>query len=331
MTARLTVLVALYSPVAAWRIPAAHVDRLRSAFPEHTFVHAEDDAQALARIPEADVAFMSELGPQHLAAAPRLRWVHSAAAGIGSMMFPAMVSSSVLVTNSRAISGDTIGEHVLAVTLAMFRKLPFALHSQARREWAQDAMLADPPIKTIQGSHVLMVGLGGIGSATARRMAALGARVTGIRRNLSRPVPEGVERVLPPGQLLEQLPLADVVVIAAPQTAATHRLIGPAEIDAIRPDALLVNVSRGKLVDEAGLASALSDGRIGGAALDVFEEEPLPPSSPLWTLPNVLITPHMSGFRPDHWEAVTALFSDNLRRFESGQPLLNVVDKNAGY
>jgi phosphoglycerate dehydrogenase-like enzyme len=235
------------------------------------------------------------------------------------------------MTNSRGISAGTIAEHVLAVTLAMFRKLPFAGRSQAAREWAQDAILSAPPIRTLSGSSVLIVGLGSIGAASARRMAALGARVTGIRRHHSQPMPEGVEAVLPPDRLLEALPHADVVVISAPQTGQTERLIGGRELEAMRRDALLVNVSRGKLVDETALVKALAAGIIGGAALDVFEHEPLDPQSALWTLPNVLVTPHMAGFRPDHWDAVTALFADNLRRFEAGQRLLNVVDKVAGY
>jgi phosphoglycerate dehydrogenase-like enzyme len=331
----LTVLVGIYSPVAAWNIPAGHLERLRLTFPHHTFVEAADDEQARARILDADVAFMSELRPVHLAAAQQLRWVHSPAAGVGGMLFPAMVASAVVVTNSRGISADTIAEHVLAVTLVMFRKLPLAFRSQAVHEWAQDAILAAPGLRTIAGSHVLIIGPGSIGGATARRMAALGARVTAIRRNMSRTPPEGVETVATPEQLRDLLPQADVVVIAAPQTPDTRGLIGARELDAMRPDALLVNVSRGRLIDEAALVSALTAPehlrRPGAAALDVFEQEPLPPESPLWSMPNVLITPHMSGFRPDHWDAVIDLFADNLRRFESGQPLRNVVDKEAGY
>jgi phosphoglycerate dehydrogenase-like enzyme len=328
---RLAVLVAIYSPFAGWNIPVSFVERLRSEFPRHTFLHAETDEVALDRIPPADVAFMSEMRPVHLAAAQRLQWIHSPAAGVGGMLFPAMVESPVVMTNSRGISADTIAEHVLAVTLAMFRKLPLALRSQAQCQWVQDAMVAPPGLRTIAGSHVLIIGLGSIGSATARRMSALGAHVSAIRRDPSRPAPEGVEEVAPPERLRELLTVANLIVIAAPQTRETRGLIGAAELAAIRPEALLVNVSRGKLVDEGALIAALRATPTLGAALDVFEDEPLPPGSALWSLPNVLITPHVSGFRRDHWDAVTALFADNLRRFESGQPLLNVVSKQAGY
>jgi phosphoglycerate dehydrogenase-like enzyme len=325
------VLVGIYSPFAGWNIPDSYVERLRSEFPQHTFPHAASDERALELIPPAQVAFMSELRPAHLAAAPRLQWVHSAAAGVGGMLFPAMIESPVVMSNSRGISADTIAEHVLAVTLAMFRKLPLAFRTQSDRQWAQDAMVESPGLRTLADSRVLLVGLGAIGSATARRLVALGAHVTAIRRNPTRPAPNGVEAVAPPERLRELVPGADVVVIAAPQTRDTRRLIGAVELAAMRRDALLINVSRGKLVDEAALVSALRDTPTLGAALDVFEKEPLPADSPLWSLPNVLITPHISGFRPDHWDAVTDLFADNLRRFEAGRALLNVVNKEAGY
>ncbi len=335
MTTPLTVLVGIYSPFAVWNIPPSHVATLRQAFPQHTFLHAVTDEQVLGLIPRADVAFMAELRPSHLAAAEKLRWVHSPAAGIGGMLFPVMVESPIVMSNSRGISATTIAEHVVAVTLVLFRKLKLAIHSQAAREWAQDAVLDAPSIRTIAGTSALVVGLGSIGTATARLLSALGARVDGIRRNLSGAPPPGVNRVAGPNQLLDLLPDADIVVLAAPQTADTRGLIGARELAAMRRDSILVNVSRGKLVDQAELLSALTapaDLRtIGGAALDVFEHEPLSTNSPLWSLPTVLITPHMAGFRRNHWDAVTDLFAENLRRFEAGQALLNPVDKRAGY
>jgi len=325
------VLVAIYSPFAAWNIPASHVERLRRDFPGHTFHHARTEEDVPPLIGAAEVAFASELRPAHLAAAARLRWVHSPAAGIGSMLLPEMIASPVTISNSRGMSADTIAEHVIGLTIAVFRKFPLAGRRQAERRWAQDEAIQPPPLRTIQSSHVLVVGLGSIGAACARRFAALGAMVSGIRRRTGQPAPVGVSRVGPPAVLLEFLRGADVVVIAAAQTKETRRMIGEAELGAMKPEAILINVSRGKLVDEAALARALAGGTIGGAGLDVFEHEPLDPASPLWALPNVLITPHMSGFRADHWDAATDLFAENLRRFEAGRPLLNVVDKTAGY
>jgi phosphoglycerate dehydrogenase-like enzyme len=326
-----TILVGIYSPFASWNIPATHVARLRELFPQHTFLHATSDEQAADLIPRAQIAFVSELRPVHFDAAKALEWIHSPAAGIGGMLYPALVESPIVMTNSRGISAAAIAEHVVAVTLVLFRKLRIAFRAQAAREWAQDAVLLPPPLRTIRGSRVLVIGLGSIGTATAQAMAALGARVSAVRRATSRPKPDAVDSVGGPEQLRELLASADVVVIAAPQTRETRGLIGGRELAAMRADAVLVNVSRGKLVDEAALAGALAKGTIGAAALDVFEQEPLPPDSPLWSMDNVLVTPHMAGFRPDHWDAVVELFSDNLRRFDAGRELLNIVNKSAGY
>jgi phosphoglycerate dehydrogenase-like enzyme len=325
------VLVGIFSPVAMWNIPLTHIERLRRDFPRHTFAHAVDDAQAVRMIADADIAFMGTLRRDQLAAATRLRWIHSPAAGVGGMLFPEMLASPVVITNSRGMSADTIGEHVLAVTLALFRRLPHAFRSQQAREWAQDAIGAEGH-RSLAGARILIVGLGAIGLAVARRMSALGAHVTGIRRRASTAAAaEGLREIAAPDRLRALLPEADVVVVSAPHTRETRGLIGAAELAAMAPDAILVNVSRGQLIDEPALVAALAAGRIGGAALDVFTDEPLPQDSPFWTLPNVLITPHTSGFRPDHWDAATDLFAGNLRRFDEDRPLLNVVDKKAGY
>jgi len=325
------VLVGIYSPFAAWNIPTGHVDRLRYAFPQHTFVHALGEGDVLGEIADADVAFMSELRPEHLAAARCLRWVHSPAAGVGSMLFPAMGDSPVVISNSRGLSADHIAEHVVGVALALFRKLPLAMRSQAARHWAQDDMLEPPPLRTLQGAQAVIVGLGSIGRACAWRLAALGAAVRGVRRRVDQAVPPGVISVGTAEDLGAMLPTASLVIVTAAHTSETGRMIGERELAAMAGDAVLINVSRGRLVDEEALARALTAGAIGGAALDVFEHEPLDPASPLWALPNVIITPHTSGFRADHWDAATDLFAQNLRRFEAGEPLLNLVDKDAGY
>ncbi len=325
------VLVAAYSDVAAWCIPEAQVEWLRREFPGHTFVRADSDAQTIERIPDADVAFSARLKPEHLAAARRLRWIHSPAAGVGNMLFPAMVASSVAITNSRGNGSATIAEHVIAVTLALLRRLPFAWRRQQACAWAQDEFAAGPPIRTLRGARVLMVGLGSIGGEAATLAAAFGARVTGIRRRAEGPPPEGVTSVVPPDRLHHELATADVVVLAAPQTAATVHLIGARELGIMKDDAVLVNVGRGTLVEDAALVQALQTGRLRGAALDVFEHEPLPRESPLWSREDVLITPHVSGFDADHWTGVLSIFADNLRRFAAGEPLQNAVDKEAGY
>ncbi len=325
----MNILVSITSPFEMWTIPTSYVDRLRARFPSHAFIHARTDDEALTMYPEADAVFAGQISKEQLAAAPRLRWLHSPAAGVGGMLFPEMIASPVVITNSRGMSAGTIGEHVIAVTLALFRRLPHAFRSQAAGEWAQDAIGAEGN-RLIAGARVLVIGLGAIGGAVAHRMTLLGAHVTGLRRRAVG-LTHGEWTVAPSGHLHDLLPAADVVVIAAPHTRETRGLIGRRELSLMSREAILVNVSRGQLVDEPALIDVLRAGTIGGAALDVFVDEPLPPDSPFWTLRNVLITPHTSGFRPDHWDAATSLFAGNLERFDRGQPLVNVVDKLAGY
>jgi phosphoglycerate dehydrogenase-like enzyme len=325
------VLVLIHSPFAMWNIPRTHVARLGREFPRHRFLHAATDGEATALIADAEAAFSAQIHREQLAAARRLRWIHSPAAGVGGMLYPEMLQRRVVITNSRGMAADTMAEHAIAVTLAMFRRLHVAVTRQVERRWAQDEIASNAPNRLVSGARVLVVGLGAIGTAAATRFAALGAHVTAVRRRPQAGAPAGVDEVAGPERLCELLPSADVVLIAAPETSQTRRLIAAPEFDAMKTDALLVNLSRGKLVDEAALIDALRSGRIGGAALDVFEHEPLAADSPLWTLPNVLITPHTSGFRRDHWDAATDLFAENLLRFEAGQPLLNVVDKENGY
>lgn len=325
----MNVLIAIYSPFTMWTIPEAHVEHLRREFPSHTFLHATNPDRAFELIPEADAAFSAQITRRHLAAAPRLRWIHSPAAGVGGMMYPEMVESPIVVTNARGVSADTIAEHVLAVTLAFFRRLPMAWRSQAAHEWSQEA-ISIAGNRQIAGARVLVIGLGAIGAAVARRMMLLGAHVTGFRRNPSS-ASNDVSEVASIDRLHEFLSTADVVVVAAPQTRDTRQLIGASELQLMSRDAILINVSRGPLIDEAALIEALERQAIGGAALDVFVDEPLKPDSPFWSLPNVLITPHTSGSRRDYWDAAVSLFADNLRRFERGAPLVNIVDKVAGY
>jgi phosphoglycerate dehydrogenase-like enzyme len=176
-----------------------------------------------------------------------------------------------------------------------------------------------------------VIGLGSIGSRVAALASGLGMHVTGMRRRLDQPAVPGVSAILGPEQLLEALAAADVVVLTVPRTHETKALIGRAELAAMKPTALLINVARGKLVDEAALVEALSTRMIGGAGLDAFQREPLPSDHPLWEMPNTLITPHTASFAGDYWEPVVDLFLENLARFKRGDALLNVVNKSLGY
>ena len=325
----MTVVVAVISPAPAWIMPRHFVDQLRREFPQHTFLDAWDRETLRRLLPEADIAFTPFIDRDVFASAARLRWVQSPAVGVGSLMFPELLASEVVLTSARGIRARSIAEHVLGVTLALARQLPATLRAQTAHRWAQEEL--ETAAHTLQGARMGIVGLGAIGLEVVKLAAPFGLRVTAIRRRAGEPPPDGVEAVWTPDRLPDLLAHSDVVVLAAPHTPETKRLIGRAQLDRIKPGALLVNVARGKLIDDEAVIAALRDGRLGGAALDVFSQEPLDASSPYWDLPNVIITPHTSGAMKDYWTPLVALFADNLRRFEKGEALLNVVDKVAGY
>ena len=325
----MNVVIGVISPAAAWVLPRRFVDQLRRDFPRHAFLDAWDRESIRRLLPEADVAFTPFVDRDVFASATRLRWVQSPAVGVGSLMFPELLASPVVLTSARGIRARAIAEHVLGVTIALARRLPATLRAQAAHRWAQEEL--ETEARTLQGLRMGIVGLGAIGLEVVKIAAPFGLRVTAIRRRAGEPVPGGVEAVWTPDRLPDLLEQSDVVVLAAPHTPETRRLIGRAQIERMKRGALLVNVARGKLVDDEAVIAALRDGRLGGAALDVFSQEPLAASSPYWDLPNVIVTPHTSGAMQDYWTPLVALFAGNLRRFEKGEPLLNVVDKVAGY
>jgi phosphoglycerate dehydrogenase-like enzyme len=289
--------------------------------------------EALGAIAEAEVYFGFGISRPLFVAAPKLRWVHSATAGMGSLLFPEMIASTVLLTNSAGVHGPPIAETVLAGVMHFLRGLDVALEQQRAGTWSKAFFVSgDSPLREVADCRVLVLGAGGIGSEIAVRFSALGAECVGVRRRPERGRPPGFVRVVPPDAIDEELPSADVVVLAAPATPGTHRLIDAARLDLLPRHAIVVNVARGSLLDEAALAERLRDGRLRGAVLDVFEREPLAPSSPLWQVRAALLTPHVSAVSPlRFWPRQLALFVDNWRRYVRGEPLANLVDKHAGY
>jgi D-2-hydroxyacid dehydrogenase (NADP+) len=322
------VLVAIFSDELAWTMPAQHVDSLRRVFPDVLFTYAASIPAMIEGAREADVAFTSRLNAEAFQAATALKWVHSPAAGVGSMLFPEFRASDVPITNSRGMNARSVAEHAMALLLALARRLPQAIDASRAGRWSPAELSGLP---TLQGRTMGLIGLGAIGARTAQLASAFGMRVIATRKDTKAERPPEVADVMPATALSVLLAESDVVVVAAPLTEETRELIGAAELAVMKPTAWLINVSRGKLIREKDLADALAAGQIAGAGLDVFEHEPLPATSPLWHLPNVVITPHVAGFRDDYWEAAVELFSENLRRFRAGWPLLNLVDKQAGY
>jgi phosphoglycerate dehydrogenase-like enzyme len=312
----------------AWTLPPDQVEHLRRRFPGHLIVNAPSRDRRLVELRDADVAFLPHLRPDEFAVAGRLRWIQSPAAGVAGLLFPELKSSEIALTNARGIHGEAMAEHVIALVIVLFRQIHVAIRRQAAREWVKDTLSA---FRMIRGRRMGLIGLGAIGAAVAERAAAMGMEVVAVRRNPSAPAPACVSAVFSPAELDRLLEISDAVVVTAPLTGETRGLVGAAELRRMKPDAVLVNVARGKLVREGELAAELARGTIAGAALDVFEHEPLDAASPLWDLPNVVITPHTSAFRDDYWALALELFASNLVRFERGEPLMNVVDKSAGY
>lgn len=326
------VLEYLCSSDGVWVLPEEQVEKLRRDFPGVRFSTPRDPADVDRVIREADVVLGYAAREDNFASARRLRWIQITAAGVGKrVLFPALVESDVILTNGRGLHSVAMAEHTIGVMLAFVRKLHLARDAQNRKRWIQDDLWLDPrPFGTLRGATLGIVGLGSIGREIAVRAQALGMRVIALRRHpTSDPAPADAQ--WGPEKLGELVEASDWLVLSTPLTPETHSMIGPGELARMKPDAVLINLGRGKLVDESALISTLQAGRIAGAALDVFENEPLPESSPLWAMPNVIVTPHISGFGPRYWERAMELFAGNLRRYISGEPLQNVVDKHAGY
>jgi D-2-hydroxyacid dehydrogenase (NADP+) len=327
----MNVLVFTVWPVAFWQTPKLQVERLRERFPDVTFTHALTDAEAASAIETANVALASRLSAAMVDRAAHLRWVHSTAAAVGILPLRELAGRGICVTNSRGIQAVPIAEHVMGGLLLLTRRFNLMLDAQRERRWIQNELTQAAWPWSLNGRKMTVVGLGTIGQEVARRANAFGMRVIGIRRRLDQPIPPFVESVVGPDRLHDALRNSDVLVIAAPFVSGTDRLIRAEQLALLNPGAIIINVARGRIIDEPALVAGLENGSLGGAVLDVFEREPLDPASPLWSLPNVIISPHSAGVRPDHWADVIDLFSENLGRFKRGELLLNMVNCDAGY
>ena len=331
-TERPKLLVAAHHYFDIWSVPEWFAGRLQKDFPQVNVVDSASDAETNRQISDADAVIAWRLTPEAARAAQKLRWLHSTSAAVNQLLYPEIVDGDVLLTNGSEVHGAAVAEHILALLLALAKKLPEAARFQQKHFWAQQELYREPPRpKEIAGAVLGLIGLGHIGSETARRALALGMRVIGLREHPERGGPEGVEKVFGPGDLQALLSESDFVVLTAPVTLKTRNLMTAERIGQMKPDARLINVGRGQLIDETALIQALRERRIAGAALDVFVEEPLPPDSPLWDIEHVLITPHVAINSEKQWERQYALVAENLRRYLSQRPLLSVVDKKRGY
>jgi phosphoglycerate dehydrogenase-like enzyme len=324
-------LLCVWHPFSLWRAPEWLPARLRARHPGMRVVHLPDYNSIEPELPDTDIFVGWSLRPAQFAAAHKLKWLHSTAAGVAQLMYPELRASGIAVTNASGVHTVPIAEHVLGLLLAMARRFPSAFRHQAARHWGQQDIWDEPARpRELRGATLLVVGLGAIGREIARLSRAVGLRVIAVTRS-GHALPKFAERVEPASALDALLSEADFVVLAAPETPETHHLMNAARLARMKPSAYLLNVARGSLVDELALFTALREHRIAGAALDVASEEPLPESSPLWTLENCFLTPHLSGASDALWERQAELLFDNLDRWFSGRDLRNRVDLNRGY
>ena len=326
------VLIATPHRLDLWIAPPWFGERLAKDFPQLTIVQAENSDAIAPELSDAEIAFTFVLTPEQLQAAKKLRWIHSPSAAIHQFLFPEFVASDVILTNARDVHGPVVAEQVIAMIFALAKRIPAAVRFQQQHIWGQEiAWRAGQRPRELAGATLGLVGLGSIGRTVASHAAALGMKVIAVREHAESPKPESVHEVLPSSRLGELLSRSDYVVLAAPVTPATQSMMGRPQLAKMKPDACLINVGRGALIDEPALTEALRERKIAGAALDVFDKEPLPPDSPLWDLENLLITPHTAGMTEKLWDRHYELFSENLRHYLEGQPLLAVVDKQSGY
>lgn len=313
----------------AGALDAAELAELSELAPNLRIVANLSREQALARAAEAHGVDGRFATADFIARAPHLVWVQAMSAGVDRYLGNAalMEKDSIVLSNMQGVHGPAIADHSMAMLLTLTRDLREYSKQQESARWSPGGTGA---ATALAGRTMLVVGLGGIGTEIAQRAAGFGMRVIATRRS-DAPGPAYVEKVGRNEDLMAMLPEADVVAIAVPLTAETENMFDAAAFAAMKPGAILINIARGKVVDTAALMEALRSGRLGGACLDVTEPEPLPADHPLWSLPNVIITPHVASDAELTNERSWELLRENLRRFAAGEPLLNVVDKRAGY
>jgi phosphoglycerate dehydrogenase-like enzyme len=311
-------------------LPVEIADEIEPHLPENnTIVRVDGEGNIDGDATDAEVYFSwFYLKPttlhRVLDAAPSLRWHHAPNAGVNHILTPKHLERDLILTNGSGVHGIPIAEFVIAYLLAYSKRLPSLYKLQNEHDWQRGL-----PIQELFDKTLLIIGTGGIGQEIAVRAKAFGMRIFGSSRN-ARPLPN-FDKVVGANEWKQLLPESDFVVIATPLTPETKGMIDVDTLRLFRPDSYLINIARGAIVDESALNKALQAGWIAGAALDTVFTEPLPTESPLWTLPNIFITPHCSGNSPRVKERTLALFIDNFNRYNQGKPLRNVVDKTAGY
>ena len=330
-----TVVLALLAPEDGDAVPFRQEIEGDPALADQVELRFAARDTAREAIAEAEVVVGGNLPADLLAAAKRLRWVSFWSAGLDNKLTPEILARDLRITNASGVHGPNIAEHVLTFMLMFTRRMPHYLRAQIAGEWQRSPSPNFHAVTAgeLTGQTLGIVGLGHIGEELARRAKAFDMRVIATKRDPAarHAGAAQLDALLAPERLPELLAESDHVCIALPYTPQTHHLFDAAMLSRMKPTAILYNIARGKIVDEAALIAALQAGRLAGAGLDVFETEPLPADSPLWKMENVIITPHVAGITPYYFPRAAALFAANLNRYLAGQPLANLYDPQRGY
>ncbi len=338
-------MVDLVSPRPLWSITPAAATAIRRAFGRGFDVVevksiASSDGDGGAGSPEAAAAargaevYLGYGVPRSVAVAAQgtLQWAHSAAAGVRATITPAFLATGAVLTNAKGLHAEPMADWAVTAIGFCLRGFHYAVQAQREGRWTKDEFTdGRVPVREFGGARVGIVGLGGIGSAVAKRCAALGMEVRAVRRRPRAPKPRGVKWVGGPGQLIELAQKSDVLVLTAPDTSATRGVVNDAVLGSLPRGAFVINLARGNLLDEQAVCRHLESGQVAGCVLDVYAKEPLPPGHPFWQHPRVLVSPHVSAVSDRFWERETALLVDNIHRYRRGAKLKNLVDLQAGY
>jgi len=312
--------------VLCYPVEAQHIEKLQAAWPDAEIIDAGQERIA-AELPGADIYCGHAKVPvpwEQVVEAKRLQWIQSSAAGMDHCLVPSVLAADILVTSASGVLARQVTDHTMALLGGMLRDLPTFFRAQQQHEFIRR------PTRDLFGARVGIVGMGGNGRLLARVLKAFDTQILATDWYPEQEI-ACVDKLLPADALDEMLPQVDILILAAPLNEHTRGMIDARRLRMLPPDAVLVNVARGPLVVEEDLIQVLQAGHLWGAAVDVTEVEPLPPESPLWDMPNVIITPHVGGQRASRVDDITELFCQNLQRYQSGQPLLNRVDKQLGF
>ncbi len=311
----------------SFNLPSVYTKEIEDVSASIEVLQSQREKELLNLVNDVDVLFAGFFSLEMFLTARKLRWIQTVGAGVDRFLFPEVVKSHVIITNAGGVHPTPISEHVIGMMLSFCRGLHFFIRNQMKRKWERDGFRIDE----LSGKTAGIVGLGRIGRETAEKAKSLGMKVIATRRNPSAPAPARVDKLVRPENLGELLSESDFVILSLPLTKETNGMIGEAQLRSMKRTGYLINVSRGKIVQEDKLVQALKEGWIAGAGLDTFEREPLPQDSELWGMKNVIITPHVAGSTTHYYERLTDIFCENLKRFMRNESLVNVVDKTVGY